>query len=75
MDKNMDYNFYSPYMGPTPDMNFDPAMADPILNPAMQYEQGYMYYRYLISQLDYKMKLKEYDKLFKNDSRGERRIE
>lgn len=37
--------------------------GDPILNPMLQYEQGYMYYRYLTQQLDYKIKCKEYEKL------------
>lgn len=36
---------------------------DPYFNPLMQYEQGYMYYRYLSQQLDYKIKCKEYEKL------------
>lgn len=44
--------------------------GDPILNPMLQYEQGYMYYRYLTQQLDYKIKCKEYEKLCgKQDSR------
>ena len=42
-------------------INFE---GDPILNPMLQYEQGYMYYRYLTQQLDYKIKLKEYEKLY-----------
>ena len=32
------------------------------MNPAMYYEQQYMYYRYLTQMLEYKMKLKEYEK-------------
>lgn len=48
------------------DRDFDPyAMeSDPVLNPMLQYEQGYMYYRYLTQQLDYKIKCKEYEKLY-----------
>lgn len=38
--------------------------SDPVLNPMLQYEQGYMYYRYLTQQLDYKIKCKEYEKLY-----------
>lgn len=50
------------------DRDYDPyAMnmeSDPVLNPMLQYEQGYMYYRYLTQQLDYKIKCKEYEKLY-----------
>lgn len=75
MDKNMDFQGYPPY-----DMNFDPAMApnmsemyrDPVMNPMMQYEQGYMYYRYLSQQMEYKIKCKEYEKMC---GRSERKIE
>ena len=48
--------------------------SDPVLNPMLQYEQGYMYYRYLTQQLDYKIKCKEYEKLCGNP-RSERRVE
>lgn len=37
---------------------------DPVVNPMLQYEQGYMYYRYLTQQLEYKIKCKEYEKLY-----------
>ncbi len=48
-----------------------------IFNPIIQYEQAYMYYRYLTQQMDYKIKCKEYEKLNNNDySRsGNRKIE
>lgn len=50
------------------DRDFDPYTmnmeSDPVLNPMLQYEQGYMYYRYLTQQLDYKIKCKEYEKLY-----------
>ena len=36
---------------------------DPMLNPTMQYEQGFAYYKYLCMQMDYKIKCKEYEKL------------
>lgn len=34
-----------------------------MFNPIMQYEQAYMYYRYLSQQMEYKIKCKEYEKL------------
>ncbi len=68
MDKNIDFNGYSPY----DNLNFDPSMNDPMFNPMMQYEQAYMYYRYLCMQLDYKIKCKEYERL---NSKDNRRIE
>lgn len=72
MDKNMDFSNFSPY-----NMGFDPNMnemyKDPMFNPMMQYEQAYMYYRYMCMQLDYKIKCKEYEKLCGNKS--ERRVE
>lgn len=71
MDKNdMNYNF-PPYM----DIGCDPIMGDPAMfNPMMQYEQGFMYYRYLTQQIEYKIKCKEYEKMCGN-SRSERRVE
>ena len=75
MDKNMDFNNFSPYGQMGYDMNFDPNMQDPILNPMMQYEQGYMYYRYLNSQLDYKIKCREYENMCKPEKRMDRRVE
>lgn len=36
-------------------------------NPSVQYEQAYMYYRYLSQQMDYKIKCKEYENLYKKD--------
>ena len=43
-----------------------------------QYEQGYMYYRFLTQQLEYKIKCKEFEKLCNNvdnkDNRTERRV-
>ena len=72
MEKNMDYQYssYYPYDG-----SFDPSMQDPMINPMMQYEQAYMYYRYLTMQLEYKMKSIEYEKMTKQNSRSERRVE
>lgn len=79
MEKNIDYtNFngfygYPPY---TPYENFDPNLADTAFNPIMQYEQGYMYYRYLTQQLEYKIKCKEFEKVSNvKENRAERRID
>lgn len=75
MDKN---NFdFQPY----DNMNFDPNMMNPdaynnnFFNPMMQYEQAYMYYRYMCMQLEYKIKCKEYEKLCGNNSFRDRKIE
>lgn len=40
----------------------------------MQYEQAYMYYRYLTQQMEYKIKCKEYEKMCGNQ-KNERRVE
>ena len=48
MDRSTDFSPYD-------NMNFDPNMADlyrdPMFNPMLQYEQAYMYYRYLAMQM------------------------
>lgn len=68
MDRNMDMNgfcsFPPPYYGGY-DTNFDPNIGDSnqMFNPMIQYEQAYMYYRYMTQQVEYKIKCKEYDKL------------
>jgi len=74
MDKNFDMNsfcsFPPPYSGY--ESNFDPSMSDnSMFNPMIQYEQAYMYYRYMTQQLEYKIKCKEYDKLCSTTSRNE----
>ncbi len=33
------------------------------LNPAMYYEQQYMYYKYLTQMLEYKIKMKEWENM------------
>lgn len=77
MDRNMDFNSFSPFEN----MNFDPNMVngdfykDNMFNPIMQYEQAYMYYRYLTQQLDYKIKCKEYEKICGSRDNRERRVE
>lgn len=68
MDKNVDYSGFSPY----DNLGFEPNMNDPMFNPMLQYEQAYMYYRYLCMQLDYKIKCKEYERM---NSKDNRRIE
>ena len=73
MDRSTDFSPYD-------NMNFDPNMADlyrdPMFNPMLQYEQAYMYYRYLSMQLDYKIKCKEYENLcatsnYRSDKKNE----
>lgn len=71
MDKNQP--FFDPYNFNTqqvnsniPQQNIDPVM-DTMANPMMYYEQQYMYYRYLTQVLEYKIKLKEYEKLANNN--------
>lgn len=46
-----------------PQMNQMPDMDMMAGNPAMYYEQQYMYYRYLTQMLEYKIKLKEWEKM------------
>ena len=72
----MDYNNFYGYSPYPPYENFDPQMASDPFNPIMQYEQGYMYYRYLTQQLEYKIKCKEYEKAYGiKENRSERRVE
>ena len=72
MDK--DYFNMGPYSVP-PYYGFDGNNIDPntnpmdngnMFNPLMQYEQAYMYYRYLSQQMEYKIKCEEYEKLVSN---------
>lgn len=58
------FNGYSPYDGNPMDANMPESN---LFNPAMQYEQAYMYYRYLSQQMDYKIKCKEYENLYRNE--------
>ena len=72
MDKNSDFNGFSPYDNQSFDPNINEIYKDPMFNPMMQYEQAYMYYRYMCMQMDYKIKCKEYEKLCeKNNKRVE----
>lgn len=59
-----EYNNFPPFMDYNNMMpGLEDMYKDPMLNPMMQYEQAYSYYRYLCMQMDYKIKCKEYDKL------------
>ena len=51
--------------------------SNSMFNPIVQYEQAYMYYRYLSQQMDYKIKCKEYEKLANNEftKQSQRKIE
>ena len=40
-------------------------MQDPF-NPMTQYEQGYMYYKFLTQQMEYKIKCKEFENMNSN---------
>ena len=51
---------FNGYMPPFMDYGMPPFGApqdanDPMLNPIMQYEQAYSYYKYLCMQMDYKI--------------------
>lgn len=74
MDKNIDYNGYGGF-NYSPYENFDPMAQDSAFNPMQQYEQAYMYYRYLTQAVEYKIKCKEFEKLSLKDSRIERRVD
>lgn len=70
-----DYSNMPPYMDFSAfqgDMN--ELYKDPMFNPMAQYEQAYLYYRYLCMQMEYKIKCKEYDKMCGNE-KSQRRIE
>ena len=71
MDRNMDNNnFYGmpPY---NYDLGNDANFDNPMFNPVIQYEQAYMYYRYMTQQMEYKIKCKEYDKMCGVSGRSE----
>ena len=69
MNRNMEYNNYSTSNNYSSfDSNFDSINYDtPMINPINQYEQAYMYYKYLTQQIEYKIKCKEYEKLTKTN--------
>ena len=58
----MDFSMFQQMQGaPSPDMS--DIYRDPMFNPLVQYEQAYLYYRYMCMQMDYKIKCKEYEKM------------
>ena len=59
----MEYSNFPPYMNIDLDSVSNDAFNNPIFNPISQYEQGYLYYKYLCMQLEYKIKCKEYEKI------------
>ncbi len=68
MDRNSDFSNYNNFNNSQNfnqfESQFDSSMYEtPMINPVMQYEQAYMYYRYLSQQMDYKIKCKEFEKL------------
>lgn len=73
MDKNQP--FYDPYnfsnMQQIPNMQMQQPDVDMqnAANPSIYYEQQYMYYRYLTQLLEYKIKLKEWEKLNRENSK------
>ena len=75
----MDFSAFQQMNGfNTSDMN--ELYRDPMFNPMAQYEQAFLYYRYLCMQMDYKIKCKEYEKMCSNNSsnsneRAQRRVE
>ena len=82
MDKdyfNMNGYNVPPYFGY--DSNIDSNLAQSqtdnnFFNPMMQYEQAYMYYRYLAMQMEYKIKCKEFEKISSSEnSRNSKKVE
>ena len=68
MDRNTDFNNFSNTSFNPYETNFDSSMYEtPMINPIMQYEQAYMYYKYLTQQMDYRIKCKEYEKINKTN--------
>lgn len=68
-----DVNNFPPFMDygmPPQGADMNDLYKDPMFNPMVQYEQAYMYYRYLCMQMDYKMKCKEYEKMCGDFSRS-----
>ncbi len=73
----MDFSMFQQMQGaPSPDMC--DIYRDPMFNPMAQYEQAYLYYRYMCMQMDYKIKCKEYEKMCNtsgNSEKNQRRVE
>jgi hypothetical protein len=77
MERNTDFSGFPPYdnMSFNPNIQNDSMYQDSIFNPIMQYEQAYMYYKYLSQQMEYKIKCKEYDRLCGTKDQKDRKIE
>lgn len=70
----MDYSMFQQMQGgPSPDMS--DIYRDPMFNPMAQYEQAYLYYRYLCMQMDYKIKCKEYEKICNNTNGNSEKVQ
>ena len=54
-------------------IDYNEMYKDPMFNPMVQYEQAYVYYKYLCMQMDYKIKCKEYEKMCNNDKNTEKK--
>ena len=63
MDRNFDFNGFPPPFTYTDFNNDFPPPVSGMFNPINQYEQAYMYYRYMCMFMDYKIKCKEYEKI------------
>ena len=59
-----EFNGFPSYM----DFMAQQGIEDPMFNPVAQYEQAYVYYKYLCMQMDYKIKCKEYEKMCSNSN-------
>lgn len=67
----MDFSMFQQMQG-TPSPEMSDLYRDPMFNPMAQYEQAYLYYRYLCMQMDYKIKCKEYEKMCNSSGNNER---
>ena len=66
MEKNQPY--FDPYNFNNAQLQMSPNDMVPgieAMNPTMYYEQQFMYYKYLTQMLEYKIKLKEFEKMNK----------
>ena len=74
----MDFSMFQQMQG-APSSEMNDLYRDPMFNPMAQYEQAYLYYRYLCMQMDYKIKCKEYEKMCNSsgnsERNGQRRVE
>ena len=74
MDKDFNENInYNPYLSNT-GFETNDIYKDPMFNPIAQYEQAYIYYKYLCMQMDYKIKCKEYENLCQKNTLKKDRI-